>query len=58
MDRRHHPLECDVKDLESLGRARAAAVVIVAVFIAMATFTPESRSVAAPVVASASSTTE
>ena len=49
MDRRHHPLECDAKDLESLGRARAAAAVIVAVFIAMATFTPESRSVTAPV---------
>ena len=49
MDRRHHPLECDPKDLESLGRARAAAAVILAIFIAMVAFTPESRSVNAPV---------
>ena len=58
MDRRHHPLECDPKDLESLGRARAAAAVILAVFIAMVAFTPESRSVSAPVMVTAASPTE
>jgi hypothetical protein len=55
MDRRHNPLECDPKDLESLGRARAAAAVILAVFLAMVAFTPESRQASAPVKASASS---
>ena len=58
MDRRHHPLECDPKDLESLGRARAAAAVILAVFIAMVAFTPEGQSVNAPIKVTAASPTK